>query len=139
MWRTYKEKIMSDNSLTLMGNLVANPEYQKTANGSDHLKGRIAVNESYNVGGEWKRRTNYFNFVCWDAIAVNAAVSAGKGDRVILHGRLQSREYVDNNGVINYIQEVIVKDLGLSTRWTPVHPVFANNSDSDTDDVSVPA
>lgn len=130
---------MSENTITLIGNLVANPEYSKTANGSNHLKGRIAVNESYNIGGEWKRRTNYFNFVCWDDIAANAAVSAGKGDRVVIVGRMQSRKYVDNNGVINYISEVVVKDFALSTRWTPVHPVFANELDSTVDDVSVPA
>jgi len=140
MWRSHKEKIiMSENSITLIGNLVADPEYSKASNGSDYLKGRIAVNESYNVGGEWKRRTNYFNFVCWDAIAVNTAVSVKKGDRIVLVGRSQSRKYVDSNGVIQYIHEIVVRDLGVSTRWTPVNPVFNNSLDSEVDDVSVPA
>lgn len=126
-----------DNIVTLVGNLVADPDIRVSENGKSTLLGRIAVNERYQMNGEWNTRTNYFNFVAWDGLAMNTAMSVGKGDRVVLVGRFQTRDYVDANGVIQYRHEMVAKEIGVSTRYTVVNPV--SPIDSDVDDLTAVA
>ena len=61
------------NNVTVVGNLVSDPTLTVTSNEKILCKARVAVNEPYQMNGEWHERTSYMNIVAWDALAENIA------------------------------------------------------------------
>jgi single-strand DNA-binding protein len=80
---------MASNHVTLIGNLVDDPELRFTPSGVALAKIRFAVNRRYqNRDGEWQEDTSFFGGTLWRDAAENAAESLQKGMRVIVTGRL---------------------------------------------------
>ena len=74
---------MVANSVTLIGNLVEDPELRFTPSGVAMAKVRFAVNRRYQRGGEWEEETSFFGGTLWRDHAENAAESLQKGARVM--------------------------------------------------------
>lgn len=108
---------MSDNTLTLVGNLTRDPELRFTTGGRAHAGFGLAVNRRYQQNNEWVEQVSFFNVICWGTLAENAAASLNKGMRVIVSGRLEQRSYDDDQGNKKSVVEVIADDLGPSMRW----------------------
>lgn len=106
-----------DNSVTLVGNLVDDPELRFTPNGTAMAKVRFAVNRRYQRGGEWQEETSFFTGTCWREMAEHAAESLTKGARVIISGRLEQRSWETQEGDKRSVVEVQVDDIGPSLRW----------------------
>ena len=77
--------------MTVIGNLVDDPELRFTASGVAMAKIRMAVNRRYQRSGEWQEETSFFGGTLWRDAAENAAESLQKGMRVIVTGRLEQR------------------------------------------------
>ena len=114
---------MSVNTVTMIGNLVDEPNLRFNDKGKATMTARIAVNEPINRNGKWDERTTYINIVCWDSLAENTASSVGKGDRLVVVGRLQIRNYEPEQGVRQYYTELVAQEIGVSTRWAVATPV----------------
>ncbi len=56
---------MADNTITLVGNLTREPELKFTQTGRAVASFGIAVGRRYQVNGEWKEQTSYFNVTAW--------------------------------------------------------------------------
>lgn len=108
---------MSVNNITMVGNLVDDPTLRFNDKGKATMTARIAVNEPVNRNGQWDERTTYINIVCWDRLAENTAHSAVKGDRIVVTGRLQIRNWDPEPGVRQYYTELVANEIGLSTRY----------------------
>ena len=109
---------MSNNSVTLVGNLVDDPELRFTPSGVAMAKVRFAVNRRYqDRNGEWQEETSFFGGTCWRDMAENVAESLQKGARVIVTGRLEQRTWETQEGDKRSIIEVRIDDLGPSLRW----------------------
>ncbi|MBT8212774.1 MAG: single-stranded DNA-binding protein [Acidimicrobiia bacterium] len=108
---------MSNNSVTLVGNLVEDPELRFTPSGVAMAKVRFAVNRRYQVNGEWQEETSFFGGTCWREMAENVAESLQKGGRVIVTGRLEQRSWETADGDKRSIIEVRIDDIGPSLRW----------------------
>ncbi|MGH8990144.1 MAG: single-stranded DNA-binding protein, partial [Acidimicrobiia bacterium] len=70
--------------------------------------------------GEWQEKTSFFDVVCWQDMAENAASSLKKGARVIVTGRLEQRSYETKEGdnpVKRSVVEIIADEVGPSLRW----------------------
>ena len=113
----------TNNSMVMIGNLVDDVKlrYTNTSN-KPVVNGRIAVNEPVRIGNDWSERTTYLNFVAWDARAEHVAASVSKGDRVVVSGRLQTREYTPDNGVRQYFTELVADEVAVSLRWAIARP-----------------
>jgi single-strand DNA-binding protein len=113
----------TNNSMVMIGNLVDDVKlrYTNTSN-KPVVNGRIAVNEPVRIGNDWSERTTYLNFVAWDAMAEHVAASVNKGDRVVVSGRLQTREYTPENGVRQYFTELVADEVAVSLRWAIARP-----------------
>ena len=86
---------MLNNRVMLKGNLTRDPEY-KNISDKELVTFREAVNESI---GNGKEETIYLDVDGWESHAKYAqSVLLSKGDRVIIDGRLRSREWTDKNG-----------------------------------------
>ena len=123
------------NDVTLVGNLVDSPELRYTASGVAMCRLRIAVNRRWknNNTGEWEEEAHFFSGSCWRDLAENVAESLNKGDRVILHGRLQQRSWETSEGERRSMVEVNVTDIGPSLRWATAVPQRRRNDRRDND------
>jgi single-strand DNA-binding protein len=106
------------NSVTLVGNLVEDPELRFTASGVAMARIRIAVSRRYrDRNDEWQEETSFFGGTCWRDVAENVAESLSKGDRVFITGRLEQRSWETNEGEKRSVVEVRIDEVGPSLRW----------------------
>jgi single-strand DNA-binding protein len=106
------------NNVTLVGNLVEDPELRFTPSGVAMAKVRFAVNRRYqDRSGEWQEDTSFFTGTCWRDMAENVAESFTKGTRVIVVGRLTQRSWETNEGEKRSTVEVDIQEMGPSVRW----------------------
>ena len=108
---------MSSN-ITLVGNLVDDPELRFTPSGVAMAKIRIAVNRRWRgQDGEWQENTSFFTGTIWREQAEQAAESLQKGARVIITGRLEQRSWENEQGEKRSVVEIQVDEIGPSLRW----------------------
>ena len=108
---------MADSTVTIVGNLTRDPELRFTAGGKGVASFGVAVGRRYQVNGEWKEKTSFFNVTAWDQLGENAAASLTKGARIIVTGRLEQREYETKEGEKRNVVEIVADELGPSLRW----------------------
>jgi len=106
--------------ITVIGNLVADPELRFTPSGAAVANFRIAstprtVDRQTN---EWKDGEALF-LTCsaWRDMAENVAESLTRGSRVIVSGRLKSRSYETKEGEKRTVMELDVDEIGPSLRY----------------------
>ncbi len=109
---------MTTNTVTLVGNLVDDPELRFTPSGVALAKLRVAVNRRWrDQDNQWQEETAFFSGTCWREMAENVAESLQKGARVLLTGRLQQRSWETQEGEKRSVVEVTVDEIGPSLRW----------------------
>jgi single stranded DNA-binding protein len=90
---------MATNSVTLIGNLVEDPELRFTPSGVAMARIRVAVNRRWrDQSGEWQEQTSFFGGTLWREAAENVAESLQKGARVIIAGSLEQRQWETQDG-----------------------------------------
>ena len=108
-----------DTQITIVGNLVDDPELRFTPAGQPVARFRIASTPRFrdNASGEWKDGDSLF-LTCnvWRQAAENVAESLQRGMRVIVSGRLRQRTYETKEGEKRTVYEVEVDDVGPSLR-----------------------
>ena len=108
-----------DTTITMIGNLVDDPELRFTPSGAAVAKFRVASTPRYldKATNEWKDGESLF-LQCniWRQAAENVAESLTKGMRVILSGRLKQRSYETKEGEKRTVFEVEVDEVGPSLR-----------------------
>ncbi|GAA1707669.1 single-stranded DNA-binding protein [Kribbella sp. NPDC056951] len=105
--------------VTLVGNLVDDPELRFTPSGAAVANFRIASTpRTYDrQSGEWKDGESLFlSCSVWRQAAENVAESLQRGMRVIVQGRLKSRSYDDREGQKRTVFEIDVDEVGPSLR-----------------------
>ena len=109
----------SENQITIVGNLVDDPELRYTPNGAAVCKIRVAVNRRFkDESGQWKDgETSYFTVNAWRSLAENAAETLTRGQRAIITGRLQQRSWETQEGDKRNVVEIEADELGPSLRW----------------------
>ena len=112
---------MSDQQITLVGNLTRDLELRFTTGGRGVANGSLATNRRYQKDGEWvEADPTFWNLQIWGQLGENAAASLFKGQRVIVTGRLDQRKYEDKEGVTKTASEFVVDEIGPSMKWCTV-------------------
>ncbi|GAB1336626.1 single-stranded DNA-binding protein [Streptomyces sp. E-15] len=105
--------------ITVIGNLVDDPELRFTPSGAAVAKFRVASTPRTfdRQTNEWKDGESLF-LTCsvWRQAAENVAESLQRGMRVIVQGRLKQRSYEDREGVKRTVYELDVDEVGPSLR-----------------------
>ena len=101
----------SMNKVFLLGNLGADPELKRFDEGAK-LRFRLATSERWRdrASGELKERTDWHTLTLWGKRAEALAKMLHKGSRVMVEGRLETRNYTVE-GNTKYVTEVKVDDL----------------------------
>ena len=100
------------NKVILSGNLCKGNELRYTTSNVAVLQNTIAVkNDFKNANGEYE--SQFINFVAYRNNAEFLNKYASKGSKVLLEGKLNTRNYDDKDGNKRYVTEVIVDKAEL--------------------------
>ena len=109
-----------ETQITVVGNLVADPELRFTASNVAVANFRIA-----STPRRFNRQTNqwedgealYLTCNVWRQVAENVANTLTKGMRVIVTGRLRQRSYDTREGERRSVMEIEVDEVGPSLQY----------------------
>ena len=108
---------MGVNKVILLGNLGSDPELRYTPSGVAVANFNLATNERWpDKEGNMQEKTEWHRIVCWRKLAEIAGEYLKKGSPVYLEGKLQTRNWEDQNGVKRYQTEVIASNLQMLGR-----------------------
>jgi single-strand DNA-binding protein len=99
------------NSVVVTGNLTRDPELRHLNSGTAVCKLRVAVNTRRKDGNEWVDKPNYFDVTVWGAQGENCATYLSKGRPVAIQGRLEWREWQNDNGDKRQAVEIIAESV----------------------------
>lgn len=111
---------------TITGNITAEPvlRFQRET-GKAVVNFTVASTERYvdRSTGEWKDGSTVFMPCSSWVGAENIAESVGKGDRVIVSGKLKQRSYTTDDGNKRTVVELEVEEVGPSLRYAQAKPI----------------
>ncbi|CAH0416941.1 single-stranded DNA-binding protein [Periweissella fabaria] len=117
------------NRVVLVGRLTRDVELRYTQGGAAVGSFTIAVNRQFtNQQGE--READFINAVIWRKSAENLANFTHKGSLIGIEGRLQTRNYENQQGTRVYVTEVVVDNFSLleSRSDSERHAASSNNN-----------
>lgn len=95
------------NRLFLIGNICNDLTLEETASGVSILRFGLAVKRDYARGDE-ERQTDFFNCTAWKGTAETIARYCKKGDKLCVEGKIEFRDYEDNQGIKRRATDVVV-------------------------------
>jgi single-strand DNA-binding protein len=120
-----------DTTITIIGNLVDDPDLRFTPSGAAVASFRIASTPRTfdRQTNEWKDGDSLF-LTCsvWRQAAENVAESLQRGMRVIVQGRLKQRSYETREGEKRTVYEIDVDEVGPSLRSATAKVTKASRS-----------
>jgi single-strand DNA-binding protein len=109
---------MSDNTITVVGNITKEPELKFLGSGNAAVKFSIAVNKRRKgKDGEYEESTSFFDVQAYGTLAENLANSVTKGNRIVVTGEIEQRSWDDKEGNKRSTVEITASEAGPSLRW----------------------
>ncbi len=130
------------NKSILLGRLTKAPEIRfSQSNNTKVALFILAVNRKYTKPGE-ERQADFINIAAWGKLADFAEKYLVQGIQICVSGRIQTRNYEDNNGIKRYVTEIIAEEIDFAdspkkTDESVLYsstPVNAQNTNNDADD-----
>jgi single-strand DNA-binding protein len=112
--------VAGDTTITVVGNLTADPELRFTPSGAAVANFTVASTPRIydRQSGEWKDGEALFlRCNIWREAAENVAESLTRGSRVIVTGRLKQRSFETREGEKRTVFEVEVEEIGPSLKY----------------------
>lgn len=97
------------NKVILMGRLTRDPELRVTQSGISQCSFAVAVDRRKAADGTQK--ADFINCVAWRERAEFISKYFAKGNKILVIGQIQTRDYENNEGRKVYVTEVIVDDV----------------------------
>ncbi len=102
------------NSVTLLGNLGADPELKVTPSGQAILKLRLATTESYlDKENTRQERTEWHSVTVFNKRAEGLAKILKKGERILVLGGIRTSSY-EKDGEKRYRTEIVANNILLN-------------------------
>ncbi len=103
---------MDLNRAMILGRLTRDPEVRSTPSGQSVANIGVATSRVWkDASGTRQERPEYHNVVLWGKLADISGQYLGKGRRVYIEGRLETREWTGQDGVKRYRTELIAENL----------------------------
>lgn len=100
------------NNVVLVGRLTRDVDLRYTSNGTAYASFTVAVERNFkNQNGE--KETDFINCAMWRKAAENFANFTRKGSLVGIEGRIQTRNYENQQGQKVYVTEVLAENFSL--------------------------
>lgn len=102
------------NKTMLIGNLGADVVSRVTKNQVAVANFTVATSERRKNGeGNFQEMTEWHRIVAFDRLAEICSEYLGKGSKVYIEGRLQTRKWVDSEGVTRYTTEIVAREMKM--------------------------
>jgi single-strand DNA-binding protein len=102
----------SVNKAIIVGNLGSDPEIRTTPNGARVATLSVATNRRWaDKSGATQEDTQWHRVIAWNKLAEIVEQYLKKGDRVFVEGRIQYRQWEDQNGQKRYSTEIVALDM----------------------------
>ncbi|MEN2004404.1 single-stranded DNA-binding protein [Staphylococcus hominis] len=98
------------NRVILVGRLTKDPEYRQTPNGVSVATFTLAVNRPF-TNSQGEREADFINVVVFRRQAENVNNYLSKGSLAGIDGRIQSRNYENNEGHRVFVTEVVADNV----------------------------
>lgn len=100
------------NKAQIIGNLGQDPEVRSTSSGTKVATLSVATNCSWtDRNGNENTTTEWHRVVLWEGLAEVAEEYLSKSDRIYVEGRIQYREWEDDEGRTRYTSEIVARRL----------------------------
>ena len=101
----------------LIGNLTKDPEVRTTPAGQNVASFSVATNMNWtDQSGQKQSKAEFHNIVAWRKLADICGQYLHKGSKVYLEGRLQTRDWVGQDGAKKYRTEVVADTMQILNR-----------------------
>ena len=130
------------NQAIVMGNLTRDPELRTTPSGQSVATFAVATNRSWNdPSGERKDSVEYHDIVAWGKLGELASNYLSKGRKVLVVGRLQTRNWEGQDGAKRQRTEIVANDINFvgGAGETPESSSAASASVKTDDSTAKPA
>jgi single-strand DNA-binding protein len=108
---------MNLNRAQIIGNLTRDPETRTTPNGQTVANFSIATSYVWkDAAGVRQEKPEYHNIVAWGKLAEICQQFLGKGRKVYVEGRLQTRDWEGQDGVKRYRTEIVAENMIMLDR-----------------------
>jgi len=108
---------MDLNKVMIIGNLTQKPELRTTPQGASVTSFGVATNFVWNdSSGVRQSKAEFHNVVAWRKLAEICCQYLSKGRRIFIEGRLQTRDWEDQNGVKRYRTEIVADNMIMLDR-----------------------
>ena len=99
------------NHIVLMGRLTRDPELRYTSSNVPVASFRIAVDRDFGNRETGEREADFIDVVAWRQTGEFVSKYFAKGRMAVVSGRLQMRNWTDNNGQKRTIAEVVAENV----------------------------
>lgn len=116
------------NKITLLGNTTRDIELRYSPNGSAIAKTAIATSHKYKVNGEQREDVCYIDLTFFGRSAEIANQYLQKGSKILVEGRLNFEQWVDNNSQKRSKHSVIVEVMKMVESKSALENRAQNNT-----------
>ena len=138
------------NKAILIGRLTRDPELRYTSSNRAVCQFSVAVDRPFTNQATGQREADFINVVVWDKTAENVGKYMTKGRLIAVEGRIQTRNYDNNEGKKVYVTEVVASNVqflesknatsnGNSFNSMPEPPMERSLYDFGNENTSAPA
>lgn len=99
------------NRVILIGRLTKDPELRYTPAGVAVTQFTLAVNRPFSNSQTKEREADFINIVTWRQLAETCANYLRKGRLTAIEGRIQVRNYENNEGKRVYVTEIVADSV----------------------------
>ena len=118
------------NKVILMGRLTKDPEVRYTQTNSTLVATfSLAVNRRFTKAGE-ERQADFINIVAWNKTGEFCSKYFKKGQQVGIIGRLQVRNWEDEQGQKHYVTEVVAEEAYFADSKREGDQMWGNSFES---------
>ena len=107
---------MNLNKAMVIGNLTRDPEIRTTPTGQTVASFSVATNYVWtDQSGQKRDKAEFHNIVAWRRLAEICGQYLKKGSKIYIEGRMQTRDWVGQDGVKRYRTEIIAEKIAART------------------------
>ena len=108
---------MNLNKAMIIGNLTRDPEMRSTPTGLTVASFSVATSFIWtDQSGQRQEKTEFHNVVAWRRLGEIVGQYLHKGSKVFIEGRIQTRDWVGQDGVKRYRTEIIAENMIMLDR-----------------------
>ena len=101
------------NKVILIGNCTNDGELRYSQGGMGIYKNSLAINRKFTVNGEKKEETTFIDFTAFARLSEICNQYLRKGSKILVEGRLNFEQWVDQNGQKRSKHSVVVETMQM--------------------------